>query len=170
MLLQFSEYESQKVNKTSCVCAQSCTTLCNPMYSSPPGSFYSGRYCLYYLTRHKFSVTEAFLSLPPSPSIPGQQCQWSDVLWRVTAAKTRHDSSTYPVVQGRAKTLRSQRPWARESFHWAQKNSLRLWSSWRDDSEKVRPGRRQAARLRFLFQCHAFLRIRKRVDQPLPYM
>lgn len=110
------------------------------------------------------------LSLPPSPSIPGQQCQWSDVLWRVTAAKTRHDSSTYPVVQGRAKTLRSQRPWARESFHWAQKNSLRLWSSWRDDSEKVRPGRRQAARLRFLFQCHAFLRIRKRVDQPLPYM
>lgn len=110
------------------------------------------------------------LSLPPSPSIPGQQHQWSDVLWRVTAAKRRYDSSTYPVVQGRAKTLRSQRPWARESFHWAQKNSLRLWSSWRDDSEKVRPGRCQAAHLHFLFQCHAFPRIRKRVDRPLPYM
>ena len=102
------------------------------------------------------------LSLPPSASM---QHQWPDVLWRVTAAKTRHDSSTHPVVQDRAKTLRSQR-----KFSLSPKEQSRLWPSWRDDSEKVRPRRRQAAHLCFLFQCHAFPRNRKRVPWPLPYV
>lgn len=70
--------------------------------------------------------------------------------------------------QGRAKTLRSQRPWAKKVFIEAkQSEAMIILEGCLLEGETRR--RRQAALLRFLFHRHAFPRNRKRVDWPLPY-
>lgn len=75
-----------------------------------------------------------------------------------------------PCGPGQSQNSQEPETMGQRKFSLSPKEQSRLWPSWRGDSEKVRPGRRQAARLRFLFQCHAFPRNRKKVPWPLPYV
>lgn len=72
------------------------------------------------------------LSLPPSPDYSGQQHQWSDV--HSGARYCCQDKMWlfyYAVIRARAKTLRSQRPWAKEVFIEARRTVRGYDPSWR---------------------------------------
>lgn len=76
-------------------------------------------------------------------------------------ARTRHNFSTNFVVQDRVETLRSQRPQATRSFHWAQGSSQRQPLSWRNDSDSDGKTRKTKSSMS-TFLCYGFPRSGKK--------